>query len=248
MTLWRLEWLRLVRTKRLVALAGVYLFFGIVGPITARYLAEIVDRFGGEVTVIFPDPVPSDGIAQYVANASQVALLVAIVAAAGALTVDSLPEMSIFLRTRLPTAAGLVVPRYVVAAGAVCGAYALGAGAAWYETGVLLGSVPVGGMLAGTGLHLVYLCFAVALVAAIGTRLRSVVGTVGISVVVLLALPIVGIPEAIGRWLPSHLVGAQADLVRDAAVTEYLGAAAVTVCAASALLALAVRTAGSRQL
>ena len=48
MTLLRLEWLRLVRTRRLLALTGVYLFFGIAGPLTARYLGEIVERFGGD--------------------------------------------------------------------------------------------------------------------------------------------------------------------------------------------------------
>lgn len=38
MNLWRLEWLRLTRTRRLVAIVGVYLFFGLTGPLTARYL------------------------------------------------------------------------------------------------------------------------------------------------------------------------------------------------------------------
>ena len=32
MNLWRLEWLRLVRTHRLLVVVGVYLFFGITGP------------------------------------------------------------------------------------------------------------------------------------------------------------------------------------------------------------------------
>jgi ABC-2 type transport system permease protein len=248
MTLWRLEWLRLVRTKRLVALVGVYVFFGILGPFTARYLGEIVDRFGGEVTVVFPDPVPPDGIAQYVANASQIAVLVAIAVAAGALTIDAVPEMSVFLRTRVPAASGIVVPRFVVAALAACGAYLLGVVAAWYETQVLLGSVSAGGMLAGIGYAFIYLGFAVALVAAVGTRVRSVVGTVGIAVVALLLLPVIGIADAVGRWLPSHLVGAQVDLLRDSPATDYLGAAAVTVAAAAVLLVLAVRTAASREL
>ncbi len=37
---WRLEWLRLTRTPRTIALAGVYLFFGLLGPVTAKYLQE----------------------------------------------------------------------------------------------------------------------------------------------------------------------------------------------------------------
>ena len=49
MTLWRLEWARLVRTRRLVALLAVYLFFGALGPLTVRYLQQIVNRFGNGV-------------------------------------------------------------------------------------------------------------------------------------------------------------------------------------------------------
>ena len=51
MNLWRLEWLRLVRTKRWIALVGIYVFFGLLGPLSARYMGEIVERFGGGVQV-----------------------------------------------------------------------------------------------------------------------------------------------------------------------------------------------------
>ncbi len=34
MSLWRLEWLRLIRTRRFLVLAGVFVFFGIVGPVS----------------------------------------------------------------------------------------------------------------------------------------------------------------------------------------------------------------------
>ncbi|MDX1691377.1 MAG: hypothetical protein R3290_10175, partial [Acidimicrobiia bacterium] len=232
MTLWRLEWLRLLRTKRLAALIGVYVFFGVIGPVIARYLGEIVERFGGgDVTIEFPDPVPADGFAQFVSNASQVGVLVAVAVAAGALTIDALPEMSIFLRTRVRAASRIVLPRFVVSVAAIGGAYLLGLLAAWYETVVLLGGVPIGGLVAGLVYGVLYLAFAVAVVAAIGSRLRSVIGTVGLSVVVLLVTPIVGVVDAIGRWLPSHLVSAQVALAQDAAITDYLGAAAVTVLA-----------------
>lgn len=78
MSLWRLEWIRLFRTKRWIALVGVYVFFGLVGPITARYIREILESFGGEVQVVVPDPVAADGIAGYVSNAAQVGVLVAV--------------------------------------------------------------------------------------------------------------------------------------------------------------------------
>jgi ABC-2 type transport system permease protein len=248
MTLWRLEWLRLVRTRRVAALAGVYVLFGFLGPLTARYLPEIIDRFGGDITVVVPDPVPADGISQYVGNASQIALLVALGVAAGATTLHALPQMSVFLRTRVSGGTRLVVPRFVVAGGAVIASYVVGALVAWYETAVLLGGLPVGGMLAGIVYGAVYLVFAVAVAAAAGAVLGSVLATAGISVLVMIAMPLVGLVDPVGSMLPSHLVGALVDLARDGSPADYLPAALVALAGAAVLVALAIRSAGSREL
>jgi ABC-2 type transport system permease protein len=247
--LWKLEWLRLVRTRRLVALLGVYAFFGFVGPLTARYLPEIIDRFGGEgFQVIVPDPVASDGIAQFMSSATQIGLLVAVVVAAGALTLDALPEMSVFLRTRVASPARLVVPRFTVGFAAASVAYFLGLGIAWYETAVLIGGLPAGRLLLGAVLGVLYLAFAVGVTAAVASRFASVLTTVLVSLMALLILPIAGIVDVVGRWLPSHLVGAQVDLLKDGAAADYLGAALVTVAATAAALGLAVRRTGTREL
>jgi ABC-2 type transport system permease protein len=249
MNLWRLEWVRLVRSKRLVALVGVYLFFGLLGPVTARYIGEILQRFGGDVVVQFPDPVPSDGIAQFTSNANQIGLLVAVVVAAGALVIDAVPEMSIFLRTRVDRLDRLLVPRLVVSFAAVAAAFIVGMLGAWYETVVLLGALPVADLLLGTLLTLVYMAFVVALVAALGSRLASVLGTVATTVVLLLVLPIFGLVDAIGRWLPSHLLGAMDALLRGTEPwTDYLPATVVALVLAAALVWLAIRWAAQREL
>ena len=249
MNLWRLEWLRLIRTRRLIALIGAYAFFGFVGPLTARYLSAIIDRFGGdEIQVVVPDPVPVDGIAQFAGNIYPIGLLVAVVVAAGALTPGALPEMAIFLRTRVTSAVRLVIPRFTVALAAAAAAYVIGIGIAWYETAVLIGVLPAGGLLLGALFGILYLAFAVAVAAAIGSSLESVLGTVMGFLLVLLLLPIVGIADAVGRWLPSHLVGAQVSLVMDGTVGDYLGSALVTVILIGLLLTAAVNRAGAREL
>lgn len=248
MNLWRLEWLRLVRTKRLAALVGIYLFFGLLGPVTARYLGEILERFGGDVIVQFPPPVPADGIAQFTANANQIGMLLAVVVAAGALVLDAIPEMSIFLRTRVRTIHRLLGPRLVVSFAAVTAAFAIGLLGAWYETVVLLGSLPIGALLGGAVLTIVYLAFVVALVAAVASRLGSVLATVATTVVVLLVLPTIGLIEVVGRWLPSHLLGAMDALLRGTERwTEYVPATLVALMLSAALPWLAARWAAQRE-
>lgn len=229
MSLWRLEWLRLVRTRRLVLVVGVYVFFGIFGPVSARYLGEILDQFGGEVTVLVPDPVPADGIQQFNLNAQQVGIVVAVLTAAGALSLDALPEMSVFLRTRVRDPARLLLPRAVVAFVAIAAAYLLGVVVAGYETWALLGPLPWGQVAIGAVLGVVYLGFVVALTAAAASRTNSVLAAVGTTVIALLGLPLLGVIDVVGRWLPSHLVGALDALARGSSASEYLPAVAVTL-------------------
>jgi ABC-2 type transport system permease protein len=246
--LWRLEWLRLVRTRRLVLLVGVYLVFGVTGPLSARYLGELIERFGGGVTVEVPEPTPADGILQFNLNAQQIGLLVVVVVAAGALTVDALPEMSAFLRTRVSDPARLLLPRAVVPFVAASAAYLAGVVVASYQTWALLGPLPWARVALGAGLGVVYLAFVVALTAAAASRTTSVLATVAFTVITLVGLPLAGIVEAIGRWLPSHLVGALDGLARGEPAGDYGPATAMAVLTTAVLLVAAGRGLRRREL
>lgn len=248
MTLWKLEWLRLVRTKRIVGLLGVYVFFGFLGPLSVRYMEQILENFGGGVQIVVPEPMAADGIAAYVGNAAQIGLLVAVGIAASALAFDAKPQMGIFLRTRVASVWKIIAPRYVVATAAIVGAFTLGSIAALYESVVLMGSLSVVDWALGTLLGSLYLAFAVAVVTAVAARAKSVLVTVMIVVGVLLALPIIGIAPAIGEWLPSYLVGAVDGMVRGIGLGEYVRATVVTLSLTAGSLWLATHWAAQREL
>ncbi len=249
MNLWHLEWLRLTRTRRLLALFGVYVFFGLTGPLTARYLDEILGAVNTDgVRVELPDPTPADGIAQYVGNVSQIGLLVVVLVAASALAFDARREMAVFLRTRISGVRAVVVPAYAVTTGAAVAALLLGTLAAWYETGVLLGPLPVSRMLAGIGFGAVFLSFAVAAVALAAAVVRGVLAAAGVTLAVLLAMAILGGIGDAGRWLPTTLSSALAGLVDGRTPGSYLPATAVAVAGTVAALAGAVALGGRREL
>ena len=241
MTLVRLELLRMVRTHRWLALFGVYLFFGVIGPLTARYLNEIIEHFGtGDIVFEAPEAQPVDGVVQFIGNASQLGLLAVVLVAAAALSLDSRPEVAAFLRTRVERAGRLLMPRFAVVA--VTAALALVAGTAvtWALTGALLGSLPAGAMVLGTILGALYLVFAVAVVGAVAAVLRSVPAIALASLGVLILLPIVGLVPAIEVWLPSQLFASIAGLVEGAAAGDYARATVVTLVVTPALVAFAM--------
>lgn len=247
MNLWRLELVRMTRTYRWMILFGVYAFFGILGPVTAAYIDEILQRFGGEVTVVVPDPRPVDGIVQFISNASQLGLLAVVIVAAAALAVDARPEVAAFLRTRVPQAARLLLPRYVVVTAAAIAALIAGTALAWAMTAALIGRLPAADMVVGTFYGALYLLFTVAVVAAVAGFARSQTGAVFGALVVLLALPVLGLVAALKPWLPSELLTAVGALVDGATAGDYARSAATAITAIVALLALAVRRFDQRE-
>jgi ABC-2 type transport system permease protein len=249
MTLTRLEILRMLRTHRWMALFGVYLFFGVLGPFTARYLNEIIEHFGtGEIVFTAPDPEPIDGVIQFIGNASQLGLLAIVLVAAAALSVDARPEVAAFLRTRVERPGTLLVPRYLVATVTSMAALAAGTAVTWALTVALIGGLDAGAMVLGTLLGALYLAFAVAVVAAISSLLRSVPAIALSALGVLILLPITGLVPAVEVWLPSQLFAAVADLLDGAPATDFLRSTLVTLIVTPALVLVAMARYDAREL
>lgn len=245
--LWRVEWLRLVRSPRGISLLAVYLFFGALGPVMARYMSEILKYADSNMTITVVDPRPVDGITNFISQVNQTGLVVVVAIAAGALCFDARRGVSIFLRSRMDRTWELVVPRFTVSALAAVTAYTLGTLGAWYETTFLIGGLPAARMVQGWFLGSVYLVFAVAVVVAAASIARTVLGTVGISVAFLLLLPLAGTVSAVHPWLPSSLATAPVDLLGSAVLGDYLQTASVAVVATVALLAVAVHRLQTRE-
>jgi len=56
MSLWRLEWLRLVRTPRALALGAVFVAIGLIEPVVTRYQNVLLAHVGNGVHVSGPPP------------------------------------------------------------------------------------------------------------------------------------------------------------------------------------------------
>ena len=250
MNLWRLEWLRLRRTWRGIGLVALYLFFGLTGPVLARYLAEIVQRFGsGRAEIRFPDPVPVDGLLQYLSSSQQLGTIMVLAVAAGPLAVDASPDLATFLRTRVASPASIILRRYVVYAAASGAVFTLGTLAAWYQTVVLIGPLPAGAMIVGTLFGAAYYAYLVALLALAAGIVRGVVGAVLLTFVVVLLEPAVGLIGVLEPWLPAQLSMAVVSLVsEETTAAELLRPLAVAAMISALALWGAIRLSARREI
>lgn len=227
MTLWRLEILRLFRTHRIWILVAVFASFGALGPLTARFLPEIVDAVGGGVEIAVPPPSPELAMAGYLGNALQIGILAVAFVAAAALAFDAKTEMAVYLRTRA-SIRQILTPRYAVNIVAAVASFAIGTAIAYVGTTLLIDAPRLGGSFIATVLLAVYLTFVVALTGLAASLVRSVPGAALITVVTLIVIGIVGLVPQVGAWLPSDLVGSFDSLISGGGF-EYWQSLVVTI-------------------
>jgi ABC-2 type transport system permease protein len=217
---------------------AVYAFFGVLGPVSTRYAQTIVEKLGAKGTDIrLPVPTPSLAIDSYVKNANQIGLILFVVMAAYALSFDARPTASSFYRTRVRTARQLLAPRVAVpfAVGAL--SFAAGYAVAWVSTAILISGPSVVPMLEGLLLEVVYLFFAVSVVALAAMLVRTQIATVMVSLATLVAVPIMGLVRGVQPWLPSELAGSPGRLIDGtAAMSDLWRAILVTAVALAAML------------
>jgi ABC-2 type transport system permease protein len=251
MSLWRLEWLRLIRTPRALSLGAVYLAIGLIEPVATRYASALLAHVGNGAVVHLPKPTPAEALSSYVSEATLIGLIVLVSVAASAYGFDARPGLATFFRTRVTGMWQLMAPRFTAYAVAGAAAYLVGTLAAWYETRLLIGSLPLGGLLAGLLCGAVYLAFAVAVTAFAASLTKTTVASVGITLGILLALPLLADVHPISNWVPSALIGAPADLVASPpmyGLVHFLPALGVSAAAGALALAAAVQQLRRREI
>jgi ABC-2 type transport system permease protein len=243
---WRLELLRIWRTRRLIALAATFLILGLGSPVLTYYLPDLVKNSANGIQIILPEQTAADGIASFASNIAQLGTLVVVVVSAATLAIDADPGLAAFYRTRIRRPLPLVMPRYLVVTAASIAALALGTLGAWYETTVLLGSVPFGSLMLGFALEALWLCFVTSIVAFFTSTLRGVLSAVGASIAFLLGLSLLGSLTAASSWMPTRLSGSGAAFIQDATGNIW-HAILVTGLATIAAISLAIYRFGHRE-
>src|ERR1035441_1887703 len=101
MNLWRLEWLRMIRTPRALALGAIYISLGLIEPVATKYQNQILGRVGRGVRVYLPPPTPPGGFSVFIAQVSAIGLIVVVPIAPGAFRSDARHGLATFLRPRV---------------------------------------------------------------------------------------------------------------------------------------------------
>jgi ABC-2 type transport system permease protein len=248
MNLWQLEILRLIRTRRWMPVVGVLVISGLVSPPTARYFSAFLENFGPNgIKVTAPAATPAEGMREYVGNALQLGILSLVLVSASSIAFDAHPEIAVFMRSRVRSMKELILPKFAVLAGLAAAAFVIGALAAWYETELLLGSLPVGRTVIGIATGALFELFVVAVVVYGAGRSAGFIQTTVFAVVVIFTMPILENVDSLRFWLPSRLASNLLEADQARSFLDYVRPVLVTVILIPVLLALGIRSLDRRE-
>ena len=199
-----------VRTLRLVVLAIVFVSFGILSPLTAKYLPDLIKALGGDqlgIVINLPTPSVADAVDQLLKNVSQFGILAAILLAMGSVATEKDRGTAAFVLTKPASRAAFLAAKIAAIALDLLVAVA-GAGVAGYGyTAYLFTAPPAGGFAAMCLLLWLSLVVYASLTFLGSTLTRSAAAGAGIGFACLVASGIVGALPTIGRFTPGGLMG-----------------------------------------
>lgn len=194
------------QTRRLPVVAALFIVVGMISPLTARYLREIMQAaLGDQLTIPIPAPTAVMAVEQLQKNLAQLGALAAIALAMGSVA-GELDRGTAALVLAQPVTRAAFISAKLAALAIVLGiSVALAAVSAWIYTGVLFEPPPIGGWLAMTALSWLALCAWAAITFLASAATGSTTLAAGLGFVALVMISLGGIVPAFDRLLPTGL-------------------------------------------
>jgi ABC-2 type transport system permease protein len=230
------------RTKRLVSVAAVFVFFGILGPITDRYMKDLIDALGartGGMTIQVPPPSLEGAMGQIIKNLSQFGIICALLLAMGAVAWEKERGTAGMILTKPASRAAFLAAKLVAISLNIGLAVVLGCGLAYLYTALLYPTAfPIGGYIAMAALMWWTMVVFIAIVLFGSTVFRSAVAAAGFGFVAFLVLGIVVSLPVIGPWSPVALLGPAQDLALGRDAGDFLWPLVFNIAAVPVLFAV----------
>ena len=194
------------RTRRLPVIGGLFAIVGMVSPLTARYLPEILKAtLGDQLTIPIPTPTVEMALEQLQKNLGQLGALATIALAMGSVA-GELDHGTAALVLSQPVTRRAFLAAKLVAIGLVLAiSTAFAVAVAWIYTAVLFEPGPIGGWLVLAVLAWLGLAAWGSITFLASAATGSTTAAAGLGFVGLIGLSIAAAVPAFDRFLPSGL-------------------------------------------
>jgi ABC-2 type transport system permease protein len=77
------ELMEMIRTPKLMIITAVFVFFAIIGPLSAKYMSELLEMFASDIQITFPEPTHMQSWEQFYSNITSISMIVFLILMTG---------------------------------------------------------------------------------------------------------------------------------------------------------------------
>lgn len=200
------------RTFRLPAMGLVFLLFGLMSPLLAKYSPEIVEQFAGDIEISFPTPTSKEAIDQIIRNLAQTGPIAAILLGMGVIATEKQRGTAALILTKPVTRSAFIVAKFLALMATLGTGVLLGCLAGYVYTAILFEAPAVGGYALFTFLILLSITVYAAITFLSSTALNSPLAAAGVGLAALVTTVAIAALPGIGEFMPVGLYAPARDL------------------------------------
>jgi ABC-2 type transport system permease protein len=207
--LWK-ELLEQWRSYRLLAVAAVLGVMGILGPLTARYMNELMASIPGTpegLEAVLPEPTVDLAVAELTDNLVQFGLILALLIPMASVVAEKHSGTAGLTLSKPVSRFAFLLAKLLALLVTFAVGVGIGLGAGYAYTGMLFAWLPPGGFFVLACGLLLYLLFYGSLSLLASTLMRSQLAAAGMAFGLTLVLGLLGMIPAVGAYLPAGLPG-----------------------------------------
>ncbi|MDP4094725.1 MAG: hypothetical protein Q8920_15380, partial [Bacillota bacterium] len=202
----------LVKTYKILTLPAVFLFFGLLGPITAKFLPDILKSLSGQ-NGIYYDP-SKLGYSPYIGaydqffqNLNQIGFIIMILMFMGIVAGEKVKGSATLVLTKSLSRPWFIIDKFFSAVILFTLSFILGSAACIYYTYLLFPAFYNTWLIPGLFFLWLYGIFIISVVIFSSTLARSYIISAVMSFIIFIALSSFGLLPKIGEYSPSFLGG-----------------------------------------
>lgn len=230
------------RSHRMLITAAVLAVFGLMGPMSAKYLPLLLSNMAEVppgLAELMPPPDAAMAVTEYADNVVQFGVVLAILVPMAAVVAEKAAGTAEVTLSKPVSRRAFLLAKFIGYAVTFSLGMLLAALGGYYYTGVLFTWLPLGSFLAANGLILVYLLVLVSLTLLASTLARSQLAAAGAAFGAVVVLGLLGSIPSVGAWLPAALSGWARALALGVSAEPAWGALCVSLGLIAAALSVA---------
>ncbi len=241
--LFKKESIESIRNFKLFALIIVFMILGIVSPLTALLLPDILEAVMEDTGIALDLPPVSafDSYAQFFSNANQMGLVILVIIFGNILTHECGRNTLVILITKGLKKYNIVLVKTVFAALAWTAAYIIGALITWLYT-IYYWDDEVPHLITAFGMTWLYGVFLICLIMAASAVFRSsFIGVLITVLAVVIIMLIASVHPDIAEFLPQYLISSNmALLAEELEMADIVPSVIVTIVSSVLLIAISI--------